>query len=397
MIGTAGVTQSAASRTESRTANPVPGFSPVLRSPDDFLRLEFEAQQTLFQAQPRSTQRWLEAQARSLSEALVQGTPVRFSLPSRVVVPDLRSDGGQATLPIPADARDHVIGGRWALRDRLARLNTVALLRRCFTELELSPERAVAMGAALLRHTTAMYMVQAMLPAGRSVRYTALPGEEIATIPVAEMRQPASALTAASDVVVEDGDGDQPSGELVVPYVPAARRFYLPQWVILDDQGQLLVNSIAEAESTLASMQRFLSILHTAFALAPHILADEIYQQKRYGMLGQLVNQGRALACHKLADIVRTIQRRAAADSLNRGLHLSLPYFDDRALELKLYSFEVIPDGRIMFIDAFVVRAARQEQAKVAQDTRLSASTRKHLLGALKALESAFAPSSESM
>ena len=54
---------------------------------------------------------------------------------------------------------------------------------------------------------------------------------------------------------------------------------------------------------------------------------------------------------------------------------------------MKLHDFEVIPAGRIMFVPAFVVRAAREEQVKVAQDTRLSHSTRIHLLAELKALE----------
>jgi hypothetical protein len=52
--------------------------------------------------------------------------------------------------------------------------------------------------------------------------------------------------------------------------------------------------------------------------------------------------------------------------------------------------FEVIPNGRIMFVPAFVVRAARQEQVKVIQDTRLSPSTRKYLRGQLTILEKAF-------
>jgi len=43
-----------------------------------------------------------------------------------------------------------------------------------------------------------------------------------------------------------------------------------------------------------------------------------------------------------------------------------------------------------MFVPAFVVRASEQEEAKVAQDTRLSASTRKHLLSELRELEEAF-------
>jgi hypothetical protein len=43
-----------------------------------------------------------------------------------------------------------------------------------------------------------------------------------------------------------------------------------------------------------------------------------------------------------------------------------------------------------MFIPAFVVRAVRQEEMKVSQDTRLSSSTRKHLLHLLDLLEQAF-------
>jgi hypothetical protein len=44
-----------------------------------------------------------------------------------------------------------------------------------------------------------------------------------------------------------------------------------------------------------------------------------------------------------------------------------------------------------MFVPAFVVLASRREEVKVAQDTRLSPSTRKHLLDELKVLEKAFA------
>jgi len=87
---------------------------------------------------------------------------------------------------------------------------------------------------------------------------------------------------------------------------------------------------------------------------------------------------------------VRVIRQRAGAHDLNRGLSLSLPYFDDQALEIRTHDFEVIPAGRIMFVPAFVVRAVSEEQAKVAQDTRLSPSTRKYLLQELKVLETAF-------
>jgi len=44
-------------------------------------------------------------------------------------------------------------------------------------------------------------------------------------------------------------------------------------------------------------------------------------------------------------------------------------------------------------VPAFVVRAVRQEAAKVAQDTRFNPSTRRHLLSELAMLEQAFLPS----
>ena len=68
-----------------------------------------------------------------------------------------------------------------------------------------------------------------------------------------------------------------------------------------DDKGKLLVGSVKEAEAHVQSMQRYVMILHRALSLAPYISADEEYQRKRYGILGQLINQGRALANFKTA------------------------------------------------------------------------------------------------
>jgi hypothetical protein len=133
-----------------------------------------------------------------------------------------------------------------------------------------------------------------------------------------------------------------------------------------------------------------MEVLFMAVALAPYISADKEYAQKRYGMLGQLVNQGRALAVYQTRAIIARIKERADSGNLNRGLSLSLPYFDDQELRIDISKFEVIPAGRIMFVPAFVVRAVRQEEVKVSQDTRYNPSTRKHLLGLLDMLERAF-------
>ena len=80
-----------------------------------------------------------------------------------------------------------------------------------------------------------MHMVHNLLPAGRTVTYRADDDEQIPTIPV-EDNALESAITQASDAIVEDGNnGDR--GDLQTPFVPAARKFFLPQWVAFDDKG----------------------------------------------------------------------------------------------------------------------------------------------------------------
>jgi GNAT superfamily N-acetyltransferase len=277
------------------------------------------------------------------------------------------------------------------LIDRITGADLRIALRQRFADLEGGGDRALAVAGGLMRYATALHMVRGMLPTGRSVTYQAAEGEEIPALPVRDELEPESAITASTDAIAEEGAAESGRGVLTVPFVSAARRFYLPQWVAFDDAGQLLVNSVSQAQAHVASMQRYVGILHAAVALAPYVVVDEEYQRKRYGMLGQLVNQARALARYQTQEIIITIKRRAAASDLNRGLSLSLPYFDDQRLEVRHFDFEIIPAGRIMFVPAFVVRASREEQGKVAQDTRLSPSTRKYLLAELKALEEAFA------
>lgn len=361
----------------------------AVSDPASHIRQELEENDTLLAAQPRMVQHFLQTQAGQLAQAVIDQPPqVRFSLPDQVVVTVPQKGEGKLSA-VPADQREQLVGG---LLDRLARMDTRLAIRQRLSELEQSSKPSLAAAGRLLRHATARHLISAMLPSGRTVRYEAPEGEGIPSIPIADEMEPGSAITAATDAIAEEGQEDSGRGQLQVPFVPAALRFYLPQWVGFDDQDRLLVGSVAEAEAHVASMKRYLGVLHAAIGLAPYMVADEDYQAKRYGMLGQLVNQGRALARYETREIIRTIKRRAEAEDLNRGLSLSLSYFDDQSLEIHTHDFVVIPSGRIMFVPAFVVRAAREESAKVAQDTRLDPATRKHLLDELAMLEAAFVP-----
>jgi hypothetical protein len=349
---------------------------------------EYERQRAIFLEQPAIVQRFLEAQGKQIAETLVEGAfQVRFSLPDRVTFP-LEKGESLAVVTIPQNQRNYAAG---SLISRLRKVELYKELRRSLNALEQSPDRAVSVAAGLLRHTTVMHMVNNMLPAGRSVSYKLADEEEtIPSVPEEEGIEPESAITAATDAIVEEGQTEEGRGELLVPFVPYARKFYLPQWVAFDENGELLIKSVEEAQAHIKSMQRFMEMLFLAVALAPYISADKEYAKKRHGMIGQLVNQGRALAVFQTKEIIDRIKQRASADSLNRGLSLSLPYFDDQELHIEISNFEVIPAGRIMFVPTFIVRAVGQEQVKVSQDTRLSPSTRKHLLYLLDLLEKAF-------
>lgn len=345
------------------------------------LTQEYEQQKALFETQPAIIQRFLESQAQVIADALVTKTSqVHFALPDHVVTQTIR-DGQNETVIIPEIQRRNTIGG-------FLQQDARELLIRRLNELEKSADQSIVVGVGLLRYATAIHMIHNLLPSGRTVTYRADDDEQIPTIPV-EDNTLESAITQASDAIVEDGNTAD-RGDLQTPFVPAARKFFLPQWVAFDNHGKLLVGSVQEAEAHVQSMQRYTTILHRALSLAPYVSASEEYQQRRYGILGQLVNQGRALANFKTQEIIRRIKERVEKESLNRGLSITLSYFDDQALEMECSKIEVIPAGRIMFIPAFVVRAAQGEQAKVAQDTRLNSSTRKHLLAQLKMLETAF-------
>jgi hypothetical protein len=358
------------------------------QNPRSAIEQEYAAQVSLFEAQSIMVQNFIQAQARQLAEEVVQGSAqMRFTFPDRVFDVDKRTSH-----QVPSGVREQMAGG---LFGQLTRSDPRIILRHRLAELESSSNRGTAISTALIRYATSAHMIYNMLPSGRTVSYLTIEGEEIPSMPITDELEPATALTASTDAIVEqetgvEGGDEEGRGELLVPYVPFARRFYIPKWIAIDDQDHLLVGSVSEAEANVSSMQRFLFILHTAVGLAPYMVADEIYQQKRYGMLGQLVNQGRALARFQTGEIIQIIHQRAKAQDLNRGLSLSLPYFDDQSLEIRLHEIEIIPAGRIMFVPAFVVRATNEAQAKVAQDTRMSPSTRKHLLAELATLEKAF-------
>lgn len=337
-------------------------------APVSNLRKEYLFHQSLYEAQPPIVRNFLDQQAQVIVQAILsEASRVRFSLPDRVVV------AGEAdTLDVPLDQREQA-AGQWLHFGTIDLRNDI--LKR-FLALEHSTDPAMSVSGTLLRYSVARTMVYQMLPDGRPVRYRLMDGEEI----------PSQPEEAGSPQQTHEDDRDR----MQVPYAVAALRFFLPQWVAFDEKDRLLTGSLEEAQASIASMQNFLRVLHHAVTVDPYFVADETYQRKRAGILGQLVNQGRALSRFQAQALIAAIKRRAQANSLNRGFTIDLTYFDDQELAMKPYYVEIVPAGRIMFISAFVVLAMRREYAHIIQDTRLNSSTRKHLLSLLAMFEKAF-------
>jgi hypothetical protein len=101
--------------------------------------------------------------------------------------------------------------------------------------------------------------------------------------------------------------------------------------------------------------------------------------------------QGRELARLQVQEMIRKVRTRAREHRLDRGLTVSLPYFDEGAQELRWRELVIIPRGRIPFVPAFVVLAARQEIEHVLAEAGLSETTQAHLVELLQALAGAFA------
>jgi hypothetical protein len=104
----------------------------------------------------------------------------------------------------------------------------------------------------------------------------------------------------------------------------------------------------------------------------------------------ETVNRGRSLARLAVEELIDEVHRRAAGHQLDRGLRVSLPYYDDRRLTLRRRDFTVIPRGRILFVPAFVVIATEREIERVRQDRQFTDTTRAHLIDLLGMVRCAF-------
>lgn len=342
--------------------------------PTSQLAQEYNLLTRVFNAQPPQTHHFLEKQVGVISAAIENNRRViHLRLPERIIMED-----GTARV-LDARPYKHTLNGGLKRPDQL--VHNLELL-------EKNTNPAMALFSKVFRFALARHILYQVLPDGHSVQYLPENEGDIPSIPSGEV-QPSKLLTASVADVYE-GATKTESHSNYVPYVDAARHFFLPQLVVFGEDDRLLTSSLEEAEATINSLRDAVRLLQKAIAICPSLVTDETYQRKRAGLTGQLVNQGRALARAYTREIIKKIRVRANSGSLNRGLHLSLPYFDDNNLAIRIYPIKVIPRGLIPFVPAFIVRAMVLSEIRVQNDLHLNTSTRRHLVTQLRCIEAAF-------
>ena len=126
----------------------------------------------------------------------------------------------------------------------------------------------------------------------------------------------------------------------------------------------------------------------------PASTEESFTAQRRTRVEHDVIQRGRALAHLAAEDMISEIKLRAARHLLDRGLRLSLPYFDDRRMAVRHWEFTIIPKGRILFVPAFVVLAAEREIVRVRTHREFTETTRAQLLTELQLLAAAFSSDS---
>jgi hypothetical protein len=153
------------------------------------------------------------------------------------------------------------------------------------------------------------------------------------------------------------------------------------------ENGRLKMDSRVTAEVWLKDQKYKLDLLDTAAQICPAVTDMVVYRQSSARLMRLIENQGKWLSAFLLNELVADFDRLLKENSLNRGISFSLPYFDDRTLDVCYYNFSAIPAGRVMYTPAFVLLAIQKEGVRLFHNSQLSPNSRENLLQTLSAIQ----------
>jgi hypothetical protein len=162
-----------------------------------------------------------------------------------------------------------------------------------------------------------------------------------------------------------------------------------PQWKLIEN-GKPLFSSPEQANQRIQAIETALQNLLSAMAIDPDIVEETAFRTRYTALIAQWTEQGRAYSEYLTREIISTIHQRENQHSLNRGLTIHLPYFDDQLFEIRYFDLEIVPAGRIAFQEVFLIQAVQKAKQRVMDDAKISLTTRQHLMSELELLENSF-------
>ena len=336
---------------------------------------ELENYQLLYNAQPAQIRNHLHQQGKQIVQDILDGLSwIQFSFPEYIYLTD-GVDSAWNKCWIAPRYRQQQVGHRLLRHFHIDIIH--ALLER-FDELQSSSHQAVVFCVRLLRFLMAKELLA-----------TLSNGEQIIRL---SKENKIPSLSQFSDHLISLRISFLNSSSETMSRVDRSNQLdkISTDQVFTNDGLQKLHHSDDFPEIFL-ELEISLRLLEIAFVIEPSIIEDPTFKQNYEFVITQYKSEGQAYARYQTMEIIRTIRERAAQNALNRGLSLSLPYFDDQALELRSYDFEVIPAGRILFEPYFVVQAAEEAKSRVSAERSYSESTKEHLLAELDLIQKSFA------
>ncbi|MGB9639533.1 MAG: hypothetical protein ACPL3P_04800 [Anaerolineales bacterium] len=331
----------------------------------------------LLNAQPPHVRDFFSDQAWIIVKTIEEGKEsLCFHFPDNLIIPSDPNGGMLQKASILPRYRTQKIAKRLHWKNHQ---DLVSRLIDRLDELERSTSIAVGLCAKLLRYLIAVRLFN-QLP------YPKADGEA----------QVIEAMVARNDFSLLEnryfGDNNAPASQISMGNKNNAKRTsFFPEWAAFDHQGVLLELSEAEINQRMQRLQDYIHQLFLILAIEPAMMDDGDFQACYWGMANQWRQQGKAFAHYQTLQIVRSIRKRVEDNSLNRGLSISLPYFDDQALEIRLFDFEVIPPGRILFDPNFMIDAVEISKQRVKDDISFDEITKENIISELDFLQKAFA------
>ncbi|MCX8061368.1 MAG: hypothetical protein N3D16_02170 [Anaerolineales bacterium] len=310
--------------------------------------IDGEQKGMLWRNQTKTVQQQFVAQAERILQAIQENRPtLEFSLPEKVILIDPFTHAYREE-SVPTRYRHQTISRRLFHRSQ----STLSSVLQRLSDLQSSSYLSLSLSANILRYWIARLWLN-QLPKG----------EQLPQIPSAQSTPSAT---------------DEPQR-------------YFPEWLLFNAKGEPLFSNREEAEQRIHAIESTLEILLSAMAIDSEIVEEEAFRSRYTALIKQWTEQGRLYSEYLTKEIISTIHQRESQHTLNRGLTIHLPYFDDQLLEIEYLDLEVVPPGRIPFEEVFLYNAVQNAKQQVFNDKKLSPTTRQHLLSELELLESSCA------